>query len=117
MRFIIRHDKRDKKSQEPCLEERQIKRRRRNKRGSLDLSIEKVSFGVPDKSMMENLQSAPRVSEKWASEQARAILAVDNIRATPEGDKLIQAIENGEMSHEEAVQIILNRAYEYASRQ
>lgn len=53
---------------------------------------------------------------RWAAKQAKAILAVDNIKPTQEWEELAQRVENGEISYEEAIQALVNRAHEYAKR-
>jgi hypothetical protein len=86
-----------------------IKRRAIVKRKGFDISPKSVSFRTIDAQMMEKLKSCPQVSisKRWAATKARAILAVDNIRPT-------QDVENGEISYDEAVQVLRKRAYEYA---
>jgi hypothetical protein len=93
-----------------------IKRRAIVKRKGFDISPKSVSFRTIDAQMMEKLKSCPQVSisKRWAATKARAILAVDNIRPTQDGEKLAQAVENGEISYDEAVQVLRKRAYEYA---
>jgi|JI8StandDraft_1071087.scaffolds.fasta_scaffold1521156_1 hypothetical protein len=54
--------------------------------------------------------------KKWANTQSQAILAVDNIRPSPLGTVLAQAVIDGQMTHDIAVQKILERAKQYANR-
>jgi hypothetical protein len=94
-----------------------LEKRKNSKSGGFDFSIKNVSFGIIDPLKMKELSSYHAISSNWAGEQARAILAVDNIRPTKEGEELAQAVENGVLSYQEAIQVIVNRAHEYASRQ
>jgi hypothetical protein len=94
-----------------------LEKRKNSKSGGFDFSIKNVSFGIIDPLKMKELSSYHAISRNWAGEQARAILAVDNIRPTKEGEELAQAVENGVLSYQEAIQVIVNRAHEYASRQ
>jgi hypothetical protein len=56
----------------------------------------------------------PRSS--WASQQAVAILAVDDIRISPAGLVLMRALDAGTMTHSEAIQSIKKRAAKYANQ-
>lgn len=52
--------------------------------------------------------------KSWASNQALAILAVDNIRPSRAGVALMHSIDAGTMTHAEAIEAILERAHLYA---
>jgi len=53
---------------------------------------------------------------QWAAEQAIALLAVDGIHPSREGLVLLESISAGDMTYEQAIQAILDRATRYASR-
>lgn len=53
-------------------------------------------------------------NEPTACDQAVAILAVDGIRPSQEGMKLLKGMECGVVSYEQAVASILQRASQYA---
>lgn len=61
-------------------------------------------------------QAAPR-QWSWAASQSLAILAVDNIRPSQEGVALLQAIDRGEITPNQAIEAILQRAANYVSHQ
>jgi hypothetical protein len=50
----------------------------------------------------------------WASQQAVAIMAVDNLQISPATLALMQAVDAGTMTHDEAIKNVLKRAAEYA---
>ena len=50
----------------------------------------------------------------WSSRQALAILAVDNIRPSEEAIALMRAIDAGKITHEQAIQSLLEKARRYA---
>ena len=54
-------------------------------------------------------------AQLWASSQALAILAVDGIRPSNEGVALMQSIDAGTMTREQAIQSIIERARLYAN--
>lgn len=118
MRTINRHEIRDRKSIEKTgLKGRAVQQRKQFRGASLDLSNKKVSLKTHDISTMEESDYLPNVSRQWASEQAKAILAVDNIRISKEHEKIAQAVTDGVMTYREAIQLIVNEAHEYAKRQ
>ena len=53
----------------------------------------------------------------WAASQSLAILAVDNIRPSKQGIELLQAIDRGEITPNQAIEAILQRAANYVSHQ
>ena len=53
----------------------------------------------------------------WSARQALAILAVDNLVVSEEGLQLLKAVDQGLMTHDEAIEATLQRAAHYASRQ
>ena len=52
----------------------------------------------------------------WASQQAMAISAVDNIQPSAAGLDLMQAMDAGTISYEQAIQSILDRAHRYSDQ-
>jgi hypothetical protein len=54
-------------------------------------------------------------SPKQATEQAIAIMAVDNLRPSQECVNLMHQIDRGDISHAQAVAAILQKAERYAS--
>lgn len=55
------------------------------------------------------------LSPVQATEQAIAIMAVDNLRPSQECINLMHQIDRGEISHAQAVAAILQKAASYAS--
>ena len=53
----------------------------------------------------------------WSAGQALAILAVDNLVISEDGLQLLKAVDQGHMTHDEAIEAILQRAAHYASQQ
>ena len=66
------------------------------------------------KSAYNDRSASPRSS--WASQQAVAILAVDDIRISPAGVVLMRALDAGTITHNEAIQSIKKRAAKYANQ-
>jgi hypothetical protein len=58
--------------------------------------------------------NTPPSKLSWASQQAVAILAVDGMRPSPECFALLEALDAGTMTHDEAVESIMKRVAEYA---
>jgi len=58
--------------------------------------------------------SSEQTNNSWASQQALAILAVDGIRPTKACIALMQSVENGSLSHAQAIQSVIDRARTYA---
>jgi hypothetical protein len=52
----------------------------------------------------------------WASQQAMAISAVDNIQPSAAGLDLMRSMDSGVISYEQAIQSIIDRAHRYASQ-
>ena len=59
-------------------------------------------------------QSAPQ-ELSWASQQAMAISAVDNIQPSAAGLDLMRSMDSGAISYEQAIQSIVDRAHRYAN--
>jgi hypothetical protein len=51
----------------------------------------------------------------WSSQLALTILAVDEIRPIPADVELMRLIDTGEITYEQAIQTIVDRAYQYAN--
>lgn len=60
-----------------------------------------------------------RKKHQWSqsASQAMAILAVDNIILDSEGLKLLEAVDRGDISHDEAIAITIQEAKNYARNQ
>lgn len=51
----------------------------------------------------------------WATDQALAILAVDDIHPSQDGIALMRAMDQGSVTYEQAIAAILDRAKRYAN--
>lgn len=61
-------------------------------------------------------QAAPR-QWSWAARQSLAILAVDNLVVDDEGLRLLQAVDQGRMTHDEAIAVVLEQAASISNQQ
>jgi len=69
------------------------------------------------KTLTPTLQSPLHAGrQSTPSQQALAILAVDNIHPSPAGVALMQSIEAGSMTRVQAIQCIVERARRYANQ-
>ncbi len=59
---------------------------------------------------------APR-QWSWAARQSLAILAVDNLAVDDEGLRLLEAVDQGRMTHDEAIAIVLQQAASTGNQQ
>jgi hypothetical protein len=66
---------------------------------------------------IQSMQQTPPVSldQQWSTDQALAILAVDNIYLSLYGILLMRSMDQGILSYEQAIAAILARAKKYTN--